>query len=519
MYDLAPRFNRTITGTSANVGPGTYILCSPKETSKNCAPFLTNAPRKVGLHRAPYTEAIYFPKKSGEERIKGGASIIYTAQRTKLEEDTPGPASYNGTDKRSCKRIPRYRGKGKLYVCKVPFTVGISTPSCPTRIDENGYDVDEFGNLYKVPPTQYDPSEGPACYNVPYGWSWSKSKVSRFIKPSDLTPGVGDYNIDTTPVQNPTYLEIREMARLLSFLPRYSEAQMLKAEKEGFPGPADYDYKESSFHVKQSMSVVPKPFLTAEKRFQNFASLNTPSPVDYCIPKQLSTSKHFSVRRVSFNAASRWKQKRRDQIPGPNVYVINNDNIDDKLRKKTNKYSCVNPPFLTTTKRKVGFLPDTETPGPADYETYIFDFPKEVVQPVHCRPMPRRFQESSHKKEAGPGSYNVAMSFEKSCLRKSHNVGKVPFCINAARSKEASMPTAGQYYFLKIVHVYYKSCNQINLAKCLPNTVKLYNDCPSDYVSRGTTASEGLSFYNAARFKQEDITPGPADYSVIVQFV
>lgn len=102
--------------------------------------------------------------------LKGGSTMRNKAIRLKYAKgDMPGPADYDPKKiEKGCKyKPPPCHGKGKLFVCRVPYTVFASAPSVPTHIDENGYDVDEYGNLNKCPPDPHDSTLGPAFYRVP----------------------------------------------------------------------------------------------------------------------------------------------------------------------------------------------------------------------------------------------------------------------------------------------------------------------------------------------------------------
>lgn len=84
-------------------------------------------------------------------------------------DDTPGPMAYD--PKIMTKKCPKLDptpipGKGKLYMCRMPYSAGANGPSVPTHIDENGYDI-MYGRLVKVLPDGHDRTLGPAFYNVP----------------------------------------------------------------------------------------------------------------------------------------------------------------------------------------------------------------------------------------------------------------------------------------------------------------------------------------------------------------
>lgn len=84
-------------------------------------------------------------------------------------DDTPGPMAYD--PKIRTKKCPKLDptpipGKGKLYMCRVPYSTDANGPSIPSRIDENGYEVVN-GRVVKVPPDDRDHTLGPAFYDVP----------------------------------------------------------------------------------------------------------------------------------------------------------------------------------------------------------------------------------------------------------------------------------------------------------------------------------------------------------------
>lgn len=101
--------------------------------------------------------------------FQGGSSIQNKSQRTLyVPNDTPSPTAYN--PQKITKKQPHVShlpppGKGKLYVCRPP-RFSNTAPSIPTRIDENGYYIDEYGNLQKNSPDEYDTTLGPAFYHV-----------------------------------------------------------------------------------------------------------------------------------------------------------------------------------------------------------------------------------------------------------------------------------------------------------------------------------------------------------------
>ncbi|KAF5303019.1 hypothetical protein FQR65_LT08348 [Abscondita terminalis] len=491
MYDLAPRFGKTYSATTKDVGPNTYITCCEKDQYPHWAPFLTGAKRKTDLSAPTYTEALYHPEQRRKIKIKGGASIIYTAKRSKPNKNnTPGPANYDAKPReKGCKCSPPLHGKGRLYLCRVPFTNTISAPSVPTRIDQNGYNVDQFGNTVKNPATVYDISRGPAYYNIPrkdlnittrlyhQGSQWSKSNVVRFKKQKSDTPGVGEYNLNLKSCLDPSLVEYRGLARLFSFLPRFTEGEMLKATRNNFPAPNSYNINTSSFERKEPVSVVPVPFVSREPRFK-YTATDIPGPAHYKIN---DNKKEFLCKEVPFCVGSdRWKSSKLDTTPGPNAYKIVGG-ITEKLKNKPNRYSIRDVPFLNTAKRMTDFVHNGEFPTPWDNGIEISEVPKLPIYSSCFKSRSRRFQ-NSLSEEAGPGSYNVGESFNKNTNRKSHNTGKVPFLTSTLRLKDDS---------------------------------KILSPGPADYLKLDNMVLKGLTIPSVPRFKElPDETPGPGTYKI-----
>ncbi|XP_018318872.1 sperm-tail PG-rich repeat-containing protein 2-like [Agrilus planipennis] len=166
MYHLAPRFQKhNLSGTPEHVGPDTYTICfSTCKRQKNRAPFLSCEGRKFSIARPVYTHALY--SYDTRNRIIGGASINYTAERkTIVKTRAPGPGDYEPKIN-VCRAVREIKGKGRVYLCRVPYSHEIGTPSIPTRINENGYNIIN-GRLDRIPPDDYDETIGPAFYCVP----------------------------------------------------------------------------------------------------------------------------------------------------------------------------------------------------------------------------------------------------------------------------------------------------------------------------------------------------------------
>ncbi|KAK5645626.1 hypothetical protein RI129_004090 [Pyrocoelia pectoralis] len=507
MFNLASRFTKTNTATPPGLGPNSYTICDAKEylggyhctlsfkflsarITENRIPFLSSNIRNTTKTLPVYTHAIYHPEEHHRPRIKGGASLIYTAKRLKYnKDDAPGPCDYDP----EVTIFPRQVGVGRVYLCRVPYSVSAKGPSVPSHLDENGYDIDDDGNLIKLPANVYDTSRGPARYNVPRGefcyttnkyhkgnW-WSKSNTIRFPKQMSTTPGVGEYNLKTVTLSEGNE-EYREMARLFSFLPRFTEAEMLRIEREDTPGPGSYNVDNSSFTRKESLSVTSVPFITGAARLSSGLKYETPAPGDYEVQHCPVGRRDFSKRQYIGAQAARFVSGKQQQYPSPNTYNVPNP-IDVKIKAKSNRFSRVKVPFCVLAERKMGFVhkdaPDF--PGPAEYDIQTKEITMEYEDGPCFKSRSKRFTRTTKTYDAGPASYDITEPFKKNTNRKSHNTGKVPFLSSELRSTKLKSKTPG----------------------------------PSEYSTGGILGMKGLSFGHALRFKDKcDDLPGPGQYTL-----
>lgn len=82
--------------------------------------------------------------------------------------DVPPPGTYD--PKIPGKRKPPSSapppGKGRVYLCKVPYSSLGSSPSIPTKRDAYGYEIGENGKIIKnvIPPKKQE--VGPSSYYI-----------------------------------------------------------------------------------------------------------------------------------------------------------------------------------------------------------------------------------------------------------------------------------------------------------------------------------------------------------------
>ncbi|KAK9732068.1 Sperm-tail PG-rich repeat [Popillia japonica] len=491
MYNLAQRQGLPKVGeTPDNVAANTYILDSYKTFKENRVPFLTKTERHFQISYKFYTDAIYNPYRTGH--IKGGSSIQNKSQRTLyVPNDTPSPTAYN--PQKITKKQPHVShlpppGKGKLYVCRPP-RFSNTAPSIPTRIDENGYYIDEYGNLQKNSPDEYDTTLGPAFYHVNTdtsniigsykGCQWSKRRAKRTTTDISKTPAPGTYNIETSIGKIDSRDEyVREMARLFSYVPRTLEANELKLLQEDLPGPGRYDTNISTLKGHKHTGIHPPPLVIASKRFVASES-DTPAPNAYNL-QDYPKRRRCSLLDVPFGSeAPRDSIARGAYGPGPAAYSPSKE----KLSRKRGYYGCAKSAFNSTAVRKIDFVTkDTLCmPGPANYIVEPLVKPQLNVSGCHFRSTTERFPDIVQSENVEPATYSISATFNKNRDRTSHNTGKVPF--------------------------------QSRQPKCTERISD--NPGPADYLGHAPFKTKSTSFNRSLRFTEWDQdSPGPGQYFI-----
>ncbi|KAJ8958928.1 hypothetical protein NQ318_019698 [Aromia moschata] len=445
---------------------------------------------------------------------KGGSTPRNRAQRFVYQEsDTPGPSDYDAKPPKCVQVDPRpIPGKGRLYACRVPFTIHASAPSIPTEVDANGYDLDEDGNIVKIPLDERDKSIGPAYYKMVSekkdlhiivtvkivqsevhntishaksstfcefyrGCKWSNRSSKRSPPKVDETPGPGAYDVQLPKCRKTREEdEFREMARLFSFVPRFTEAQQLRVQKEGLPGPADYDIRKYKL-CDGCPGIHPRPFIVGSERFKPSVS-DTPSPDTYHVATvEYPVSKKFIPFSVQ---SSRFGGKKPVVTPGPGSYEIESP-INEKLRRKKNMFAIFEPPFNQTSPRDMSCVKKDAhfTPSPADYT--LNGEGKCKIHPTSIfKSKVERVKKTCKSKTVSPAHYDAIEGFRKIRDPRSHNVVGVSFNSTSERKKI---------------------------------TENLENPGPADYLSQGDIKGKCYVIPVSPRFRDlyADL-PGPGAY-------
>nr|XP_022901360.1 sperm-tail PG-rich repeat-containing protein 2-like [Onthophagus taurus] len=489
MYNLEKRkFMQKVGETPDNVGPSTYFFDSYKTFKQNLAPFLSDTERskqkKSDLCDSYYN--IVVPR-----HIKGGSSLRNRAKRGENFFDLgPGPSDYDPKLlKRQPAPDPRPPCRGRLYLCTPP-KAELTVPSIPTKIDENGYYIDDNGVVVKNPPDEHDTTLGPAYYDVKKseffgeyyrGCAWSRRYSRRDTVFDNGLPGPGSYNIPyKIGVFNERDERVREMARLFSYVPRYLDAIEMRVIKEGQPGPGSYNVDISCINQKKSMSIIPQPFVSGSKRWKDIVS-DTPAPGTYDIG---SMKKRVRSSKTPFGVDAPRFVEKVTQSPCAADYNITQGTIQDKIAKKRQYFGIVQVPFNNSAERKMGFASHDsyDMPSAADYDVQPHPKFPEEASGCNFRSTSRRFKQLESSYDAGPASYNITNSYNKIHKKSSYNVKNVPFL------------TTGE--------------------KC-PGVKSVSKLGPADYNKQGDMYGHGKSFGTAMRFREkfEDL-PGPGAYTV-----
>ncbi|KAK9870626.1 hypothetical protein WA026_008188 [Henosepilachna vigintioctopunctata] len=495
MYNNSPRFGLKFpSATPPEVNPYTYILDDPLQVKRvNVVPFGSSAERKFSTAHIKYTDAIYNVKAGSN--IVGGRSLQNKAKRFVYKiSDTPPPGTYNP-------KIPEKRkqpsnvvppGKGRIYYCRVPYSLLGSAPSIPTKKEADGYDIRPDGRLIKNQVVFKEKSIGPSTYHVklasriedPYsGCRWSRRTAKRDMYKFDKVPGPAEYDVGkvSTCRWDAKEEEYREMARRLAYLPRYTEQQQFIAQKLNFPAPCKYS-KPSCFDYKPPVTTVVKPFVTRKPRFAEEKERDAAIHADYNITTSMGTGLTCSLKRAPFSStAERFKRKKKSEgDPEPELYLPKG--IAEIINEKNSKpYALVKAPFDSTVERN-------------------FNVSQDLCLDANCATYPREQPPVGYKVQSGhsvfvsatlrtepiysvvppPSTYLISDAFNKMRNSTSHNKKNVSFQATSER-KTVVLP----------------------LKK---------NPGPADYLGKDGIHGKHLTFNKTVRFKEKKSDVPPPDH-------
>ncbi|XP_078081279.1 sperm-tail PG-rich repeat-containing protein 2 [Mustelus asterias] len=245
------------------------------------------------------------------------------------------------------------------------------------------------------------------------------SKRIEFKIPEGPGPGTYDLLKDHTVYCENLNMKNKEQ-KYESYVPRFLDAIVQKEEKQGFPGPAEYEIKglfDEKTPLLEKVSPSHPPFLSHTKRFLPVKSI-TPAPGWYDDPRTaLQTLKRISTKsRSPFgqNAARFVEDLRAGEEPGPGTYNVTHHTLARESQRKANFESPIRGGFGSTVPRLQSTNAKQKMPGPADYKI------QEKSHHYHRKlktssfaSMTERIPVTGPQNNPAPGSYDVHRSYER----------------------------------------------------------------------------------------------------------
>ncbi|XP_044752621.1 sperm-tail PG-rich repeat-containing protein 2-like [Coccinella septempunctata] len=498
MYNNSPRFGiQKPTPTPPEVGPFTYILDDCFQLQRvNVVPFGATSERKNTFAHVKYTDALYDARST--KNIVGGHSLRNKAKRFVYKHsDVPPPGTYDpklpGKRKQPSNIPPP--GKGRIYLCNVPYSSLGSSPSIPTKRDAYGYKIGENGSIIKNIVPRRQKEVGPSTYYIrvsscvnedPYsGCRWSRQTSARTTYKIKEGPGPAAYDVRkvSTCRRDDVEEEYREMAKRFSYLPRYTEQQMSMAQRQNYPAPNQYE-KTSCFTYKPPVTTVVKPFIARKPRFEQLkereeafhAIYDTMTPMGYKVSP--------SVKEIPFTFTDGRFKKRKKESYDPDLYLPKGF-TEELIEKNLKPYSLFKPPFDSTVRREINFVA---------YDSHLKPdcavYPREKVPPGyrlekgHSIFLSTTERYDSKVTVAPPVTrYAITECFNKNRNKTSYNKKKLPFLETAER---------------KTVILPHKD-----------------NPGPADYMGQEVMRGNGFLFDRTKRFKEEKVDAPPPDHYYI----
>ncbi|KAB5515300.1 hypothetical protein PHYPO_G00250260 [Pangasianodon hypophthalmus] len=430
MYSRARRVTDLCPGSAstANVGPGSYsIQSSAPERTESFAPFLSLSSRHSVFDRLDSEQCSPGPAHYNGVRtwapVPGGHSLQSRSRRfEEVESNIPGPGTYDVIQPCGKKLHPPptpYRG------IKCVRSLFHSTPSIPSPSQAFGYEENEQGELCMQKPPRTDQSLGPAYYSpiqvdpmykgIQFGRMTGKRTEMKVVE----GPGPGQYHPEedhSVCYENVNLKrELKSQAELQ--IPRYHELLTLQANKQGVPGPGQYDVK-GQFEKSNGVTVSRPAFMSHTPRFCSVKNV-APPVGSYNDPRCAleGLKKCSGVKKSPFNitAARFIPENRKNTTPGPGAYNVFDYGLASESLKKAHLEGKRTGGFGSTAKRTTIFISRTTEPGPTNYmvEKKSEEFYKQQPTAVFKSAMERLPAPLVAKDTPSPSSYNVQEAYDK----------------------------------------------------------------------------------------------------------
>jgi len=450
MYDRAIRvLTQPATGTSVNVGPGSYNAdiggFNAKRKVDGYAPFCSMSSRASFLTVKKSDLVNPGPgsfQPTTYDHLIGASSLANKAQRfPESYDETPGPGSYNLSkasdwvkSQPANKQYDEKSSSQTFHASRV-----LAPPSIPSPGQSYGYEDAGDGNLRKQPSPEKDKTLGPAFYRVRdeetaavkkyKGIHFGKMKSKRTLKfeenfkGEDIpAPGCYDPYVPTWNKMGEFELEGEkkmEAKPIISKLPRYHEIVTILENKKAVPGPGHYEIKSQFEKNAQTNEPSQRPsFGSQAKRFSE-SNEQTPAPASYNDPRHaLEICNRISgLKNSPFGqTATRFtKEHHVKRTPGPGTY--NYSDLATELKKNALISRTRKGGFGSTAVRELPLRKKNEEylPGPAQYVVKSHRVGENKKRQAVFKSTTNRLVKTPGNvvDAPPPGSYEVANSFDK----------------------------------------------------------------------------------------------------------
>lgn len=524
MYGRAPRsLTIPMSGTTNEVGPGTYWPKDSKRQNDGYAPFLSMTTRNSFLSVPDHVIAAPGPGQYDmalNGNVQGGSVLANKSNRFEFKEEAiPGPGAYNVTKSiewSKNKQGPSLSIKEVERHQKITYQRKSDPPSIPTPGQAYGYHEGKNGSLEKQRIPERDKTLGPAYYNVNDNGT-ETSRRYRGIHFGNLTskrsdskatfgPGPGQYDPHQGKPKAPIDYIIEEQRKqpLDTKLPRYHELIEVVEDKKAIPGPGKYEIK-SQFDA-QSLEISDKPpFGSTSNRFLK-ANEDMPAPGSYNDPRNAfeAVNRLTGLKRSPFGQTSlRFeKQHHVTKTPGPGAY--NHMDLSKESQRRAYLTSTRKGGFGSTTYRTIHFSKkdDPYVPGPSHYKVEEVGVAKRAQQTtsVFVSTMNRMHTPNVQANEIPPpGSYDVSNSHDKTQGRVLY-----PSCrFENPSSKKKGGFLSSTKRFSKPRDVTVRAADRTNPG-------------PGKYEIKSSSAPGGNLVRKEPRFKElnNENVPGPGSYEL-----
>ncbi|EAY02127.1 hypothetical protein TVAG_372730 [Trichomonas vaginalis G3] len=444
-------FNWGSTGTTANVGPGSYEIRDISKVKHNYDTSFGGSKEKRNpfgqkIHRTPDPGA-YNPDKPASKQSRPCSAFQSRSERTPFQiNDGPSPVDHSQITSWASKSSRR--PKSSIKKAPMPYS-----PNVGQGVD--GYETLPDGSLRPILRDTHDQSYlGPGCYdpdipktNIGASLKYGRPQTCLIDREQKNVPGPGAYTPRTGNIKiQPNIREYHDERPLESpkggnmahgDLINYNKATSnfkskvkrdLWAKPNDYPGPQKYASAESSARRAKSSARTPRSgFGSNAPRFKDAAD-DMPGPGDYeakdvhwmksptsNLPRAIAKTQFYGTTSPGPGSYeldfSSFKLKSTDPSPqfhntdSRRIYDINYDTPGPGAYspKDISNVGAINKTYGKAKESRIGFLEIKKGPSPVDYNVREFRQQKRSSSVSRAT----RFENSPRNDVPGPGAYNV----------------------------------------------------------------------------------------------------------------